>query len=76
MTARARMAHLAGCDVLLHCNGDMMEMTAIAAGSRPLRGRPAARASAALARLPGAPEPLDLAEARDRLSRLLGGAPS
>jgi beta-N-acetylhexosaminidase len=76
MTERARMAHLAGCDVVLHCNGDMTEMSAIAAGSRPLRGRPAARASAALARLPADPEPLDLAGARDRLSRLLGRARS
>jgi beta-N-acetylhexosaminidase len=33
---RARMALAAGCDVVLHCNGDMAEMEAVAAGCRPL----------------------------------------
>ncbi len=72
MAGRARQAHRAGCDVVLHCNGEMAEMIAIAAGSRPLRGRPAARAAAALARAPAATEPLDLGEARARLAALLG----
>jgi beta-N-acetylhexosaminidase len=69
---RVRRAHLAGCDIVLHCNGDMAEMVAVADGSRPLRGRPAARAAAALARLPATPEPLDLDEARARLGGLVG----
>jgi beta-N-acetylhexosaminidase len=72
---RARMAHRAGCDVTLHCNGVMSEMVAIAAGSRPLRGRAAARAAAALARIPASTEPFDVAETRERLRGLLvGGA--
>jgi beta-N-acetylhexosaminidase len=71
ISVRARQAHRAGCDIVLHCNGDMAEMTAIVRGSRPLRGRAAARAAAALARIPAAPEPLHAADARDRLGNLL-----
>ncbi len=33
---RARESLLAGCDVVLHCNGDMDEMKGVAAGLRPL----------------------------------------
>jgi beta-N-acetylhexosaminidase len=33
---RAREALLAGCDVVLHCNGDMDEMRGVAEGLRPL----------------------------------------
>ena len=36
--ARGAAALAAGCDVLLHCNGDMAEMTDIAARCRPLDG--------------------------------------
>lgn len=42
--ARAEAALAAGCDVVLHCNGDLEEMRAIAASSPPL-------SDAALARL-------------------------
>jgi beta-N-acetylhexosaminidase len=65
---RARRALHAGCDVVLHCNGDMAEMTAVAKGTRALRGIAKARAAAALARLPKTPEPFDEAEARARLA--------
>ncbi len=71
MTDRARRAHRAGCDVVLHCNGDRAEMAAIVEGSRPLRGRAAARAAAALARIPTAPEPLDRDEGHARLRSLM-----
>lgn len=40
----------AGCDVVLHCNGLMAEMEAVAAAVPPLRGRAAERAARALAR--------------------------
>lgn len=33
---RARLSLEAGCDLVLHCNGDMAEMQAVAAGTRPL----------------------------------------
>lgn len=35
---RARRALDAGCDIALHCNGDMAEMVAVAAGCRALTG--------------------------------------
>jgi beta-N-acetylhexosaminidase len=69
---RAKQAIAAGCDVVLHCNGDMGEMQPVAEGAGALRGRAARRAEAALARLPRAPEPLDLAEARARFAEALG----
>jgi beta-N-acetylhexosaminidase len=65
---RARRSLRAGCDVVLHCNGDMDEMQAVMAGTRSLSGQPLRRAEAALARLPRAPEPLDEAEARARFA--------
>lgn len=40
---RARKALDAGCDIVLHCNGDMAEMQAVAAGVCVLEGRAAAR---------------------------------
>ena len=46
---RARRALEAGCDVILHCNGDMAEMTAVADGTGYLAGRAAERATEARA---------------------------
>ena len=46
---RARRALEAGCDVILHCNGDMAEMIATAEGTGTLAGRAAERAAAARA---------------------------
>lgn len=60
---RAAHSLAAGCDVVLHCNGDMAEMRAVMAGTAELSGRAAERARAALARIPGTPEPLDHADA-------------
>ena len=71
--ARARSALAAGCDVILHCNGDMGEMQAVAKGIGPLRGKSARRAEAALARLPRTPEPLDVAEAVSRFEAAFDG---
>ena len=63
---RAHAALSAGCDVVLHCNGDMAEMKAVTAGCRALAGRAKRRADSALGRLPKALEPFDLAAARIR----------
>ena len=69
---RAAASIKAGCDVVLHCNGDLAEMTAVAAGAGKLKGRAKRRAEAALARLPRRPEPLDEAAARTRFVEAFG----
>jgi beta-N-acetylhexosaminidase len=69
---RARQSIAAGCDVVLHCNGLMAEMQPVAEACGPLKGRAARRAEAALARIPRAPEPLDLEAARARFAEALG----
>jgi beta-N-acetylhexosaminidase len=58
---RARGAIAAGCDVALHCNGDLDEMQAVAAEAGMLCGPALARADAALA---AARPPLDLDRGR------------
>jgi beta-N-acetylhexosaminidase len=63
---RARASLAAGCDVVLHCNGDMAEMRPVVEGCRPLAGKARRRAEAALARLARHVEPLDLEAARAR----------
>ena len=73
LTSRAKASLAAGCDVVLHCNGDMTEMTAVLAGTKPLAGRAAQRARAALARIASAPEPFDVAAGRARFDAAFEG---
>jgi len=47
---RSRAAIAAGCDVVLHCNGELDEMRAVASAVPVLAGEAAARAEAALKR--------------------------
>jgi beta-N-acetylhexosaminidase len=68
---RARDAIAAGCDVALHCNGDMAEMAPVAEGCGPLKGWAKRRADAAMQRLPRAPEPFDVEAARARFAAAL-----
>jgi beta-N-acetylhexosaminidase len=68
---RANAAFAAGCDVALHCNGQMAEMVDIAGFAPKLAGRARRRADAALTRLRHLPEPLDAGEARARLDAAL-----
>ncbi|HEY5105818.1 MAG TPA: beta-N-acetylhexosaminidase [Caulobacteraceae bacterium] len=56
---RAADSLAAGCDVVLHCNGELAQMREVAAAAGPLAGRSAARAGAALARIPSSKEPFD-----------------
>lgn len=68
--ARSEAAILAGCDVILHCNGDRAEMEAVAAAAGRLAGTGLARADAALS-MRRAPEPADWAAMEAELSGLL-----
>ena len=70
---RAEAALKAGCDVVLHCNGDMDEMQAVAAGTGALEGEASRRAEAALGRLRQTPEPFDATEGRARFEAAFGG---
>ncbi|HZL30806.1 MAG TPA: beta-N-acetylhexosaminidase [Pseudolabrys sp.] len=60
---RSKAALAAGCDVVLHCNGDLNEMREVANAAGELTGAAKARAEAALA-LRGAREEFDVAAAR------------
>jgi beta-N-acetylhexosaminidase len=73
LTERAQAALKAGCDIVLHCNGDLAEMAAVAEGVGRLKGKAADRADAALARIVHTPEPLDYRAAHDRFTALLAG---
>lgn len=64
----AARALAAGCDIALHCNGDLGEMAEVAAACPPLVGRAAERAAAATAW--AARKAADIAAARRELSAL------
>ncbi len=71
---RAGAALAAGCDLVLHCNGDMAEMEAVAAACSPLSEAARARLGRAeTMRRP--PDALDRAGAAARLEELLEGIP-
>jgi beta-N-acetylhexosaminidase len=67
---RSRAALAAGCDVVLHCNGDLAEMEEIAGAASVLAGEAAERAAAALAsRKP--PLAIDLDAARRQFAAMM-----
>jgi beta-N-acetylhexosaminidase len=70
MSERASRAIRAGCDVILHCNGVMEEMTCVAANVPILDGKAKQRATEAI-RLRTAPDEIDEAEMRKRFSSIL-----
>jgi beta-N-acetylhexosaminidase len=70
---RTRAAIIAGCDVVLHCNGEMAEMRAVAAEVPTLAGEARRRADAALA-AKQSPAPIDLAASRTAFLRMMDGA--
>ncbi|MFC5068275.1 beta-N-acetylhexosaminidase [Flaviflagellibacter deserti] len=69
-TERTDEAFHAGCDLALHCNGDLDEMRQVAAASPRLDGDAARRCMAALSRL-GAPQAFDVESARAMVRSLL-----
>lgn len=68
---RAKASLFAGCDVVLHCNGNIAEMRQISTELKPLEDIHLKRADAALAHL-SAPEEFDIQGAEARLAALLG----
>jgi beta-N-acetylhexosaminidase len=72
---RSRAALAAGCDVVLHCNGNFEEMVAVATVAPELSGEAARRAEAALAART-APEEFDIAAARRIFNEMVGSVPA
>ena len=70
---RAGAALAAGCDVVLHCNGNLSEMQAVAAAAPRFFGAGARRADAALAARKAA-APIDLTASRAEFANLMAGA--
>ena len=68
---RTQAAISAGCDMVLHCNGNMDEMLAVAAAAPQLDGEAARRAAAALASKKLA-TPIDLAAERAEFFASIG----
>lgn len=71
MAERTRAVLKAGCDVVLHCNGDMAEMRAVAGAAAPLGTAARSRWERARSML-RPPDRIDPAGARARLEKLLG----
>src|SRR5579885_3418885 len=71
---RCRAAIAAGCDVVLHCNGDLAEMSAVADSVPELTGAAGKRAESALA-LRSAPEQFDVEAARSLFARMMSEKP-
>jgi beta-N-acetylhexosaminidase len=71
LSVRAKAALFAGCDLALHCNGDMDEMRDVASEVKNLEGAALKRSAHALSHL-SAPSPFDPAAAEARLALLLG----
>lgn len=73
LAQRAAKAREAGCDLVIHWDGDMTGMIKVAQGAGELKGAPARRAEMALQRIVHSPEPLNLQEARERFDAMLAG---
>jgi beta-N-acetylhexosaminidase len=70
---RTRAAFAAGCDLALHCNGNLDEMRMVAAETPVLAGAPGRRAADALSAR-HAPDALDLAAARADFAAMMRDA--
>ena len=72
VAARGAAALAAGCDLVLHCNGDLAEMQALVERVGPMSAAALTRAEAALAARPE-PEPVDIAALTEKLKALETG---
>jgi beta-N-acetylhexosaminidase len=70
---RAARALAAGCDLVLHCNGDQGEMEEVVAAASPISAEAAARLARGEA-MRRQPVEFDRAEAEHRFDALLAGA--
>lgn len=75
LAERSRAALSAGCDLVLHCNGNLDEMRAVAEASPLLAGTAARRAQAALSLRQNRNE-IDIASARARFASLMDQQPT
>jgi beta-N-acetylhexosaminidase len=69
---RAARAMAAGCDIALHCKGDMAEMISVATAAGKMRDDTRLRAARALAAR-RAPDPVDIAALEADLALILQG---
>ncbi|HSP24007.1 MAG TPA: beta-N-acetylhexosaminidase [Saliniramus sp.] len=69
--SRSKALFAAGCDLALHCSGDMAEMQEVAANAPLLDGKALERANRAIARLEPARTDFDPVDARARLEAML-----
>lgn len=67
---KTRRALEAGCDIVLHCNGQLDQMEEVAAAAGALKGRALSRAKAAL-RMARKPQPFDRSQALKDLEAVL-----
>jgi beta-N-acetylhexosaminidase len=74
VAARGAAALTAGCDVVLHCNGDLEEMAALTERAGRMNAAAEARAARALALRPGAPPDLDAGALAAEFDRLMARA--
>jgi beta-N-acetylhexosaminidase len=72
LAERSRAAIAAGCDIVLHCNGQMAEMQAVAGAAPVLAGEGLRRAQAALASKKP-PVPIDAGASREAFLKLMQG---
>lgn len=70
--ARTKAAFAGGCDLVLHCNGGMAEMEAVAAEAGALTGESLVRSDAALAKHMGPSAPLDIDSLWAEFSEITG----
>ena len=71
LSVRTKAALFAGCDIVLHCNGNLAEMQEVAEEAKPLQEQWLKRCDGALSHL-SPPEPLSMDAGEARLAQLLG----